>query len=309
MDDFVIYGDSFDECLHNLELVLKRCTEKNLTLNWEKCHIMVQHEIVLGHDIFKKRIEVDKVKIDVIAKLPIPKYVKDIRSFSGHAGFYRRFIKDFRKIARSLTNLIVKDVSFILNDGCLTAWEKLKMKLISAPIISPPDWPKLFEIICDAFNFAIGTVLGQRNDNKQHVIYYSSWTLNNAQLNYTTTKKEFLAVVFALEKFRPYLLGTKATIFTDHSALRYLMHKKDAKAWPIRWILLLEEFDLKIWDKKGVKNVIVDHLSRIPNALSNELPINNDFPDEQLLATFREPWFADIVNYLVTNQNSSHWLK
>jgi len=163
--------------------------------------------------------------------------------------------------------------------------------------------------MCDASDFAIGAVLGQRIDNKQHVIYYSSRTLNDAQLNYTTTEKEFLAVVFALEKFRPYLLGSKTTIFTDHSALRYLMMKKDAKARLIRWILLLQEFDLEIRDKKGVENVVADHLSRIPNSPYNELPINEDFPDENLLAISREPWFADIVNYLVTNQTPSHWSK
>jgi len=141
------------------------------------------------------------------------------------------------------------------------------------------------------------------------VIYYLSRTLNNAQLHNTTTEKEFLAVVFALEKFRPYLLGSKITIFTDHSVLRYLMVKKDAKAQLIRWTLLLQEFDLEIRDKKGLKNIVADHLSCIPNSPYNELPINDNFSDEQLLVSFRESWFADIVNHLVTNQTLSHWSK
>jgi len=152
---------------------------------------MVQHEIILGHEIYRKQIEVDKAKIDVIAKLPIPKCVKDIRSFLGHVRFYRRFIKNFNKIARPLTNFLAKDVAFIFDDRCLTVWEKLKMELISAPIISALDWSKPFEIMCNASDFAIGTVLGQRIDNKQHVIYYSSRTLNDAQLNYITTEKKF----------------------------------------------------------------------------------------------------------------------
>ena len=112
------------------------------------------------------------------------------------------------------------------------------------------------------------------------MIYYSSRTLNDTQLNYTTTEKEFLAVVFALEKFCPYLHASKTTIFIDHSTLRYLMTKKDAKAPLIRWILLLQDFNLEIRDMKGVENVVADHLSSIPNSLYNELPINNDFPNE-----------------------------
>ena len=144
----------------------------------------------------------------------------------------------------------------------------------------------------------VGAVLGQRKYKKPVIIYYASRTLNEAQLNYTTTEKEFLAIVFALEKFRQYLLGSKTTIFTDHSALRYLMQKKDAKARVIRWILLLQEFDLEIKDKKGVENVVADHLSRIPNAPIETLPINENFPDEHIFTMCKEPWYADIANYL-----------
>jgi len=201
MDDFSIHGESFDQCLHHLELVLQRCKEKNLTLNWEKCHFMVQEGIVLGHAISKKGIEVDKAKIDIIKGLPPPKNVKDIRSFLGHAGFYRRFIRDFSKIARPLTNLLGKEVPFVFTPECLKAFECLKEKLVSAPIIHSPDWTLPFELMCDASDYAMGAVLGQRINNEPHVIYYASRTFNDAQLNYSTTEKEFLAVVFALEKF------------------------------------------------------------------------------------------------------------
>ena len=211
MDDFSIYGDSFEQCLHHLKLVLQRCMEKNLTLNWEKCHFMVKQGIVLGHEVSNKGIEVDRSKVEVITKLPEPKCLKDIRSFLGHAGFYRRFIQGFSKISRPLTNLLGKDVPFKFDEECLQAWEELKRRLVSAPIISAPDWTRPFEIMCDASDYAIGAVLEQRIDNRQHVIYYASRTLNEAQLNYTTTEKEFLAVVFALEKFRQYLLGSRIT--------------------------------------------------------------------------------------------------
>jgi len=161
--------------------------------------------------------------------------------------------------------------------------------------------------MCDVSDFTIGAVLGQCIDNRQHVIYYSSRTLNDTQQNYTTTEKEFLVVIFMLEKFWPYLLGSRTVIFTDHSALKYLMTKKEGKAQLIRWILLLQEFDLKICDKRGIENVVTNHLSRIPNAPIIQAPINEDFLDERILAIFKEPWYTDIVNYLATGQLSADW--
>ena len=310
MDDFSVFGSTFEECLHHLSLVLVRCKEKNLVLNWEKCHFMVRKGIVLGHVISESGIEVDKAKIDLISNLPPPRSVKEIRSFLGHAGFYRRFIKDFSKISRPLCNLLAKDAPFVFDDECLCAFKRLKIELTSTPIIQPPDWKVPFEIMCDASDYAIGAVLGQRVGKVPHVIYYASKTLNDAQMNYSTTEKELLAIVFALDKFRSYLLGSKVLIYSDHAALKYLFSKKDAKARLIRWILLLQEFDLEIRDKKGTENVVADHLSRlIVEHTDDSLPILESFPDEQLLHVSQRPWYADIANYLVTNQMPSHWTK
>ena len=244
MDDFTVHGDSFDSCLDNLDKVLARCIEKNLVLNYEKCHFMVSHGVVLGHIVSAEGIKVDKAKIDIISSLPYPTTVRDIKSFLGHAGFYRRFIKDFSKIALPLSNLLQKDAVFEFTDACKTAFNELKTALTSAPIIQAPDWTLPFEIMSDASDHAVGAVLGQRKDKRPHAIYYASRTLDTAQRNYTTTEKELLAVVFALEKFRAYILGTKVIVFTDHAAIRYLMKKKETKPRLMRWLLLLQEYDL-----------------------------------------------------------------
>ncbi|KAL2243646.1 UNVERIFIED_CONTAM: Retrovirus-related Pol polyprotein from transposon 17.6 [Sesamum indicum] len=184
-----------------------------------------------------------------LQRTPLPSKdvcVREIRSFLGHAGFYRRFIKDFSKIAQPLCALLQKDVTFTFDEECMKAFDKLKDSLTSAPVIRPPDWNHPFEIMCDASNHAIGAVLGQKIGKDPHVIYYASRMLDNAQSNYTTTEKELLAIVFALEKFRHYLLGTKVVVYSDHAALRYLLSKKEAKPRLIRWILLLQEFNLTI---------------------------------------------------------------
>ncbi|RVW63847.1 Retrovirus-related Pol polyprotein from transposon 17.6 [Vitis vinifera] len=199
MDNITVYGGAFDECLVNLEAVLNRCIEKDLVLNWEKCHFMVPQGIVLGHIISKQGIEVDKAKVELIVKLPSPTIVKGVRQFLGHAGF-----------------------------------EELKLLLTTAPIVRAPNWQLPFEVMCDANDFPIGVVLGQREDGKPYVIYYANKTLNETQRNYTTTEKELSVVVFALDKFHAYLVGSFIVVFTDHSALKYLLTKQDAKSRLIR---------------------------------------------------------------------------
>ncbi|XP_045831120.1 uncharacterized protein LOC123922450 [Trifolium pratense] len=304
MDDFSVFGKSFDKCLANLNAVLKRCISTNLVLNWEKCHFMVKEGIVLGHKISSKGIQVDQAKIEVIKELPPPVNVKGVRSFLGHAGFYRRFIKDFSKIAKPLSNLLVKENEFKFDDECLNAFVVIKEKLVTAPIIVAPNWDLPFELMCDASDYAVGAVLGQRHAKFFHAIYYASKVLNENQINYTTTEKELLAIVFALEKFRSYLIGSKVVVFSDHSALKYLLTKGDSKPRLLRWVLLLQEFDLEIKDKKGVENVVADHLSRLENPMvtTKEKCINEEFPDEKLLMVSKRPWFADMANFKAGNE-------
>ena len=156
--------------------------------------------------------------------------MKIVRQFLGHAGFYRRFIKDFSKIAKPLYKILEKDANFFWKKVCQESFEELKSHLTTAPIVRAPNWQFPFEVMCDASDLAIGAVLGQREDGKTHVVYYASKTLNEAQRNYTTTENELLAVVYALDKFRAYLVGSDIVIFTHHSTLKYLLTKQNAKA-------------------------------------------------------------------------------
>nr|GEY50734.1 reverse transcriptase domain-containing protein [Tanacetum cinerariifolium] len=197
----------------------------------QESHFMVKEGIVLDHKIFKEGIEVDKAKVDVITKLPHPTTVKGIRSFLGHAGFYRRFFKDFSKIARSMTRLLEKDTPFHFSKD----------------------------------DFAIGALLGQRQEKHFKPIHYASKTMTKTKSNYTTTEKEMLAVMYAIKKFQSYLIMNKSIVYTDHSSLKYFFAKKDSKERLLRWVLLLQEFTFKLINTKGAENRAADHLSRLEN--------------------------------------------
>ena len=196
--------------------------------------------------------------------------MKGIKSFLGHERLYRRFIQDFSKIARSLYRLLKKDAKFEFDEACSSAFEKIKDKLVIDPIMAILEWRREFEIMCDASDYAIGVILGKRKEKFFKAIYYTSKTFNEAQENYSTTEKKMLAMVFSCEKFRPYIPGSHVIIDTDHAAIKYPMEKKDAKPRLIRWVLLLQEFDLEVKDKKGSDNVIVDHLPKIENLTKEE---------------------------------------
>ncbi|GKB01123.1 reverse transcriptase domain-containing protein [Tanacetum coccineum] len=216
MDDFSVFGDSFEKCLNNLDKMLQHCKDAHLVFNWKKCHFMVKEGIVLGHKVSSAGLEVDKVKIDVISKLPPPTNIKGVRSFIGHDGSYQHFLKDFSKIARPLTKLLEKDILFEFDDECQKAFELLKEKLTCAPVIVSPNWNLQFELMCDASDCAVGAVL-------------------------------------------------------------------DVKPRLIRWILLLQKFDIEIKDRKGTKNIAADHLSRLENnETSDDSEVDDNFPDKLL---------------------------
>nr|GEZ43909.1 reverse transcriptase domain-containing protein [Tanacetum cinerariifolium] len=229
---------------------------------------MVKEDIVLGHKISKNRLEVNHAKVDVIAKLPHPTTVKGVRSFLGHAGFYRRFIHDFSKIARPMTHLLEKETSFVFSKDCIDAFETLKKKLTEAPILVVPHWNLPFELMCDASDFTIGTVLEQQKTKHFEPIHYSNKTMTEDKIHYTTTEKEMIATVYAFEKFRTYLVLSKSIVYTDHSALKYLLN----------------------------------HFSRLENPIMDVFEnkdINENFPLETLgkISSGSTPWFAYFANF------------
>nr|GEV61289.1 hypothetical protein [Tanacetum cinerariifolium] len=226
---------------------------------FQRCMMAIFHDMIeKTMEVFMDDFLVDRAKVDVIAKLPHPTTVKGVRSFLGHAGFYRRFIQDFSKIARPMTHLLEKETPFVFYKDCIDAFDTLKKKLTEASILVVPDWNLPFEHIK---------------------------TMTEAQIHYTMMEKEMLAVVYAFEKFRPYLVLSKSIVYTDHSALKYLLSKQDAKLRLLRWVLLLQEFDIIIRDKKGMKNLAADHLSRLENPHKDVFEIkdiNENFPLETL---------------------------
>nr|GEU51411.1 reverse transcriptase domain-containing protein [Tanacetum cinerariifolium] len=261
--------NSFDNCLNNLDKMLQHCKDAHLVLNWEKCHFMVKEGIMHGHKVSEACLKVDKAKIDVISK------------------FYQC----------PLTKLLDKDTPFEFDDECHNAFKLLKEKLTCAPIIVSPNCNLPFELMCDASDFTVGAILGQKDGKNFYLIYFARKTLIAAQQNYTLTEKELMAVVFAFDYFQSYLILSKTIVHTDHFALRHLFKKQDAKPRLIRWILLLKEFDIEIKDTKGTENVVSDHLS------SDDSEVDDNFPKETLMEinTRDEPWFADFANYLVSD--------
>nr|GEY32336.1 hypothetical protein [Tanacetum cinerariifolium] len=241
--------------------------------------------IIIGHKISKNGLEVDRSKVDVIAKLPYPTTMKGVRSFLGHAGFYGRFIQDFSKIARPMTHFLEKETLFVFSKDCIDAFETIKKKLTKASILVFHDWNLPFKLMCDASDFSIGEVLGQQKRKHFQPIHYASKTMTEAQIYYTMTEKEMLAVVYAFENFIPYLVLSKSIVYTDHSALKYLLIKQDAKPRLIQWVLILQEFDIIIHDNKGTENLAADHLSRLENPhkdVFENKDINENFPLETL---------------------------
>lgn len=280
MDDIIIHSSQLDQHVESLELVFKRLREHNLKLQPDKSEFLRREVQYLGHIISDAGVKPDPSKIACVSKFPVPKSPKDIKSFLGLVGYYRRFIENFSHISKPLTSLLKKDVLFTWTPEQQKAFDLLKTKITTAPILQFPDFSKPFVLTTDASNYAISAILSQGEVGKDLPISFASRTLNKAEGNYSTTEKECLAIIFGTKTFRPYLFGHKFSILSDHKPLQWLFNCKDPGSKLVRWRLKLEEFDYEIKHKVGKLNSNADSLSRNP-VLAVDDDLQNPIPPPQ----------------------------
>lgn len=270
LDDCICYSHDLESHTKKLELIFSRFRESNLKLQPDKCEFLRREVAYLGHVITDKGVLPNPEKVKAITQFPTPKCSKDVKSFLGLTGYYRRFIENFSHMTKPLTCLLKKDTVFHWSNDQEQAFNLLKEKLISAPLLQYPNFSAPFIVTTDASNYAVGAVLSQGEIGKDKPIAYASRTMNKHEGNYSTTEKELLAILFGVNTFRPYLYGYKFKIVTDHRPLTWLFNAKDPGGRLLRWRLKLEEYNYEIIYKPGRINSNADALSRNPvNAITH----------------------------------------
>lgn len=293
LDDLIVCTSSFEEHLEVLKTVLGRLKEAGLTLNREKCVFCRPELRYLGYCVNSSGLLVDPDKIEAILRIPSPKNVKEVRQIVGLASWYRRFIPAFSTVCDPLTKLTRKNVPFQWDDTCEEALNRLKQYLVSAPILACPDFDIPFIVETDASDFGLGAVLVQRHNDEEKVICYLSRSLTKQERKYSAVEKECLAVLFAVEKLRPYIEGTKFTVVTDHYSLKWLFNINNPSGRIARWALRLQQYDFDVVHRPG-KN----HL--VPDALSRSVPvvdvIDEDSPEIELC---NDKWYMGLAQKIV----------
>lgn len=264
MDDIVVYANSLKQHEQKLRNLLERLKTAGLLLQPEKCKFLCKEISYLGHVITNEGVKPDPKKTEAVANFPRPRNSKNIKQFLGLAGYYRRFVRDFANIARPLTNLLKKEKQFQWDQEQEDAFIELKTILCTEPLLQYPDFTQPFVITTDASGYALGAVLSQGPIGKDLPVAYASRTLNGAEINYSTTEKELLAIVFAVKQFRPYVFGRRFSLVTDHRPLIWLHNLKDPGSRLARWKIWLSEYDYDIQYKPGRVNSNADALSRNP---------------------------------------------
>ena len=301
IDDIIVFSNTLEDHLQHLGKVFEKLRKANLKLNPEKCHFAQNSIKYLGHVVSENGIETDPDKVAAIEKIPPPRNVREVRQILGAASWYRRFIGGFSELITPLTRLLKKDQKWSWSTEEQKAFEKLKTALTTAPVLACPNFKHPFILQTDASEKGIGTALIQRIDSKEHVIAYASRTLQKAEQNYSTTEKECLAIVWGVQKMRPYLEGYQFTVITDHQALQYLHRCNSPSGRLARWAVYLQQFDMKIEYRKGSLNQLADTLSRQP------LPHKEDEPntDELLAIKPHNDWYKKMYD-TVTNNPKEH---
>ena len=251
LDDIIVIDKSFRDMVGNLEQVLNKLQGANLKLKPWKCTLFAKEVEFLGHVVSEAGIKTDPRKTEVVSSWPTPDNVHEVRSFLGFCSYYRRFIPQFAEVAKPLHCLTEKTHPFVWSDQCQEAFERLKKKMVEAPVLAHPDFSKPFIIDTDASDAAIGAVLSQIIDGQEHAIAYASRTLSKADKRYCVTRKELLALVHFVKYFRIYLYGHEFTARTDHGSLRWLANFKDPEGQLARWLETLSSYSMKIKHRPG----------------------------------------------------------
>ncbi|XP_054154595.1 uncharacterized protein LOC128953145 [Oppia nitens] len=296
LDDIIIFSNTFDEHLRHVESVLKLIREYDLRLGIEKCEFLCKEVKYLGHIVSSDGIKPDEDKIKSVKAFPIPKKVRDVQSFLGLANYYRVFVQDYAFVAEPLTNLLRKDVKFNWDIKCQKAFDELKNRLITAPILAQYQEGAPIEIFTDACGYGMSAILGQIQNGKHVVISYNSKMFNSAQLNYGITEKECLAIVWAVERYRHYIYGEHFVVYSDHNPLQYIRNLKNPNRRLMHWRTILEEYDFEVKYKKGKLHNNADALSRYPY----------EKPDDW------EPVIPVLINptiNIIEKQDSDKWCK
>ena len=262
IDDICIFSSSFDQHLVHLREVFSRLRKANLKLHPKKCKFAVQEVNYLGHVLSPKGIKPNPDKVQAIVNFPTPNKIKQLRSFLGMIGYYRKFIRNFGVIAKVLYDLTKKDTPYIWSDDCEKAFQSLKNKMLSYDVLVFPNFKKPFLLATDASITGLGACLSQEVDGVLRPVGFAGRGLTSAERNYTTTEQECLAVVWAIQHFRVYLEGQRFELHTDHNALRYILTSKDPRGRIARWVTFLQQFNYIVKHVKGKENVVPDALSR-----------------------------------------------
>ena len=262
IDDIIIIGNSITEHLNNIRLVLDRLRNANLKLKLKKCNFLKRKICFLGHQITEQGIEVNEDKVKAILDFKKPSTVKEIRSFLGLAGFYRKFVYRFATIAAPLTELLKKDVKFEWGEVQDRAFNTLKQALTNPPILALPDFSLDFHLVTDASGSGLGSVLMQKHKNKLRVVAYHSRKMSDAERNYTITEQETLAIIDALKHFRLIIFGYKIHVYTDHIAIKDLFKYPNRSGRRARWFLNIMDYDISFHYIPGRLNAVADCLSR-----------------------------------------------